>query len=438
MKTYLLAQQVNLTKSILLDSINGLSVKELSQKYNMDIDKVNALIKSIEKKSKDSEENIKISSGEKYIEKLVLNISNDCNLACKYCYANGGCYESEKGYMTKEIAKISLDRFLNFYDNVKGIQLFGGEPLLNMEVVKFICEYVDEKFEKGEISKKPAIGAVTNGVLIDDEFISLMKKHNVSLTVSLDGNSDVNNSMRMFKDGTGASEVVEKNIRLLKEELNEPASIQATYNINHINQSISVMDVVRYIIDNFGTMAHVVPAAGKDEDFLLDNYDEFLKSVDEIFASFEEENYYDYPLVKKIIDTLKMRIKGIDHMCPAGLGYYAVSIDGSVYPCFTFTDNEEMLMGNVMDENLFSSENFIKIKNQFANRNKNIVDPCNKCFARKVCSGCVGQYYKETGSIDVLSKSICDLQKRMIEKVILHIIKLQEKQKDREKLAQGR
>lgn len=419
------------TKDIINDLKDTQNKNYILEKYNLTSNDLDVLINNLEKKEsfKDAESNKPTRDNNiKYLDRLVINISNDCNLSCKYCYANEGCYDSEKSYMTINTARLTLETFFTFFDEINNIQIFGGEPLINIPVIKFICEWLEEKHKNNEIRKLPNIGFVSNGVLINEEIINLMKRYNMKATISLDGPPEVNDSMRVFKNGTGISKIVEDNILLMKKETNEPSTIEATYNISHVNQGVSIADVSKYILDKFNTYAHIAPVGGeKGDNYLLNDYEEFVKSVDDIFSTFKTSNPNNYSLVQRMIEGLMKKNLDNNYICAAGLGTLSVSVDGTIYPCFMFTDNSDFSMGKIDEKNLFTSDKFRQIRNNFISMNKNNIEPCNKCFIRKICSGCLGRDYYETGSIKKLSEANCDMQRRMMERVVINLVRLSSK-----------
>ena len=125
-------------KKIVEDILNGEKESEIKRKYNISSEYYKSIIDMLSEKIEIKENN------EEVLEKLTINISNVCNLKCKYCYANKGCYNSKEGIMTKETAKVALDVFYKKYSTIKTIMLFGGEPTLNLEIIEFICKYIHE------------------------------------------------------------------------------------------------------------------------------------------------------------------------------------------------------------------------------------------------------------------------------------------------------
>lgn len=361
--------------------------------------------------------------GEKQLAKFILNITNKCNLRCEYCYANGGNYLSEEGVMSEAVAKQALDRFFEEYDYIRLVQIFGGEPTMNLPLIRYICEYVKQKNEISE--KKTNVGIVTNGTLFTDEFIEIVKEYKLFVTVSYDGHPKVNDRMRKYKGGKGTSDIILKNMKKLKEETGCLGMLEITYNQHHVDEGIRIMDIIQFIHEQLGVVPlHIVPAAGSDAcDYVLKDRDEFARSIDEIFKvrkEGKEINDYIYLLVERIVQDF-MTKKYSKYICEAGTTAYAVSTKGKVYPCFIMTDETGHVMGDVFDENLFTSEHFLQVKEKYSRFNKEINEECKQCFARKCCHGCLGLNHIETGNSFTLSKMTCEMTRMMTERVIVNL-----------------
>jgi uncharacterized protein len=414
------------TKGVIDAYLNSEDENIIAKKFNISLYDYNSFIDKLKECSVDENKkliNMSNITGEKILGKLVLSVSNKCNLRCKYCYANGGIYNSNEGLISIDILKRALDVFYNKFDKIKVIQIFGGEPTLNIPAIEYICKYVKAKYNNGEISELPNIGVVSNGTIVTDEIIELIKKYHIKVTVSFDGQPIVNDEMRVFPDGTGTSDIIIKNIRRLKEETGEPNTIEATYNKYHLLNNISILDIINFINTNFANIAiHIAPAGGSSEcDFVLDNRNAFINSVDDIFRSIAEGNPVTYSLVQRIINAFNTK-KYSSYICEAGIGSLSVSTQGDIYPCFIFTDDEDLQIGNVFDENIFSSDKYIDCLKQFISFDKFKNKKCKNCFINTLCSGCLGMDYRETGKMFELSEVTCDMFKKMVEKVIVNLL----------------
>lgn len=348
--------------------------------------------------------------------KLVLNISNACNLRCRYCYANGGSYQSDEGLMSLEVCKDALDLFYNKFENITVIQLFGGEPLMNMPLIRYVCEYIKEN------KKKTQIGLVTNGTLINQEFIDLVKEYNISVTVSYDGVPVVNDIMRVTVNGSGTSDRILSNIKWLQQETGQPGTIEVTFNQKHVDHDITIGDVIRFMRENVGNVPLHITAAGGEKtcDFVLEDRQAFIQSIDDIFDNPDNVPLYTYAIAAKMITNLYKKEKS-DYLCSAGLNALSVSIDGDVYPCFMFTDDTSLCMGNIYEDDFMHQEKFTSIIQRLMEFKKENIPECKDCFMQKSCFGCLGLNLLETGSVFKTSKESCDMYRQMMEQVIYRV-----------------
>ena len=415
---------------------NSYSKEEIMTMFDVsenDINKVNSLLQSGSKIPEKSQEQVNKEEFEG-LEKLVLNISNSCNLRCKYCYANGGSYQSDENMMEVSVAKKALDVFFNKFEVIHMIQIFGGEPTMNMPLIHYICEYIAEKNENKEI--KTRIGIVTNGTMIGEDFIQLVNRYQMQVTVSFDGVPLVNDMMRVYENGLGTSEVILKNIRKLKENTDQPSTIEVTYNENHIKNDVHIADIIQYIRSEFGEIPlHIVPAGGEQTcDFVLKNRDEFIQSVDDVFENPKKMNTYTYSLVQRVVNAFYTK-RSSKYICAAGLAEYSISTLGEVYPCFMFTDDESLCIGSIFDEHLFESENFVKTVTRLENFNKTTIPECKECFIRRSCTGCLGINLLETKDVFTNSEVSCDMYRKMTERVIINLYKISKKECECDKSA---
>lgn len=408
------------SREIIEDIMVNKNEEEVIEKFNINIDTYNKF-KNLLYKEETVEEVTAKRENELY--KLVLNITNKCNLACKYCYANGGNYCSSEGIMKIETAKATLDTFLNKYRNIRIIQFFGGEPTFNLDVIEFVCNYFKDKFENKEIDYIPIYGTVTNGTNVSDRFTKLINDNQIQVTVSFDGPEKVNDKMRIFKTGKGSTSTILNNIKKLQSETNEPKGIEVTYNRAHVDENLSVKDVVKYIKDDVKVdNIHLVPVSGdENSNFTLKNTDAFKESVKDIFEEKANNNKdYGYSLITRVVQALNLK-KTNKYICEAGISNYSVSIAGDIYPCFMLTDIEKFKIGNVYDKNVLSSFNYKNITSNLEAFSKFKGSKCEDCFNNKICTGCIGSNYFKTGDIHETKEDDCSMYKSIIEKVILEL-----------------
>lgn len=290
-------------------------------------------------------------------------------------------------------------------------------------MLKYACErlYAISKERDYEIH----FGLVTNGTIVNQEIIDLIKKYNITLTVSYDGNKVVNDIMRVDKNGLGTSELIINNVKKLIDTTGQPTTIEVTYNKHHVENNISISDICTHIRENFGDIAiHLVPAAGiPGSGFVLNNREPFLKNVDDYF-NMKDVRKTTYSLIERLLVGLLDDEKPSNPViCDAGIGTISVSINGDIYPCFMFTDKEDMKIGNIFEiqENFdFRNTNVIKKISEFSIKAKN--KDCKDCFINSICNGCLGLNSYGSGDPFKLDKMSCDMFRNMTEKILYYLV----------------
>lgn len=174
------------------------------------------------------------------INTIRINVSNDCNLNCKYCYADGGNYKKEVGLMDISTATAVVRFIENYFPNVETIFFFGGEPLLNIEIIEFICEHLSEKYFK----------LITNGFFINDKIIEVIKKYDIKIGISIDGPENIHDEFRVTKSGAKTFRKICQNINRLQENGISLTNIQSTYT-EFAKRQMKKSDLVDYFIQNF-------------------------------------------------------------------------------------------------------------------------------------------------------------------------------------------
>lgn len=410
-------------KNAVADMQGNTPKTEILSKYNISNEAFEKLRKTI------NSDNVEDITGESpdTLYRLVLNVTNSCNLNCRYCYADGGSYSSSECLMDITTAKRALDVFYSKYKTIKVIQFFGGEPLLNEPTIRFVCEYINELYANGKIDTLPVFGTITNGTIYSEKLAETISKYNISLTFSIDGPKDIHNSMRVYNNGTGSFEKILENIEKYNAHSIRPTASEVTFNVNHLNNGYSVTDTVKYIKDELQIPnVHIVPVSGDDAaDYKLGNRDDFTASVEEIFNEMNmNKKDYSYSFVNRIIKSLKIK-KSNKYLCEAGISNYSVSCKGDVYPCFMFTDIPQYRMGNVFDETLvFDNAEFIKLKDTFSKFSKYEYEKCKNCFNNRICSGCLGTNYFNSNDVFCTPDEDCEMQKALTEKVLIELSKL--------------
>lgn len=403
----------DLTKNIICDINRSVNKEEVIEKYNIREEDYFDIVSVV---NDNNNSLIETQINKKDLYKLVLNITNDCNLNCVYCYANGGVYQSERSFMKNEVIEKTLGIFFNRFKNIGVIQLFGGEPTLNLNAIQYVGEYIENKMLHNEIDYKPIMCLTTNGMCSSDKFIELVNKYDIKLTVSVDGPKNVTNQTRLANTGLGVANILEDNIQKLKNRTGQPQSAEVTFTQFHVDQNIDVREVVNYISTRFGiTDVHVSPvSADEGAAYKLKDRNSFMKAIPEVINNKED----GYMLVNRIIGNLRSKIVS-RHICNAGTSVFSVSTDGEIYPCFMLIDIPEHKLGNV---NTIDSQFWNELDsptNQFHSFDKMKNEQCKNCFNNTMCNGCMGINYFGTGDIFKCPEEECEFLKGLTEQVLL-------------------
>lgn len=378
--------------------------------------------------SEDSEitccEDIKYSKA----DRLVLVISQACNLACKYCYAQQGGYGENQKLMTFDTLKKAIYRALELYpEGIRRIQFFGGEPLLNFELMKKGIEWIITHFENINL-EIPSFTIVTNGTLITPEIHSFFNKYKVNVTVSIDGNKEVNDINRIYKsNGLGTYAKIVENLEMMNEERNYILMLEMTVdeaNIKQFKESGKLLDI-ESLLQFKPDMFHIVPAIWPDNcencrrgdlDYIESLKDYFAELTQKSADSITLENSFNIMKASSMaLLILKKRKK--KHMCGAGLDEISISVDGDIYPCFAFIGEKELCMGNVYEA---LSDRYKNVYEQCNNNRYDNIQECKECWANGLCSNCIGNAYLANSRIDKPIKELCEVQKVMLEKTIVN------------------
>ncbi|PWT29043.1 thioether cross-link-forming SCIFF peptide maturase [Butyrivibrio fibrisolvens] len=352
------------------------------------------------------------------IKALCLNIAHDCNLRCKYCFADEGEYHGRKAMMTFEVGKAALDFLVKNSGNRHNLEVdfFGGEPLMNWEVVKQIVEY-GRSIEK-EAGKNFRFTITTNGTLLTQEILDYCNKEMGNIVLSIDGRKEVNDKMRPNAAGHGMYDViVPKYLKVAESRHQLRYFVRGTFTHNNLDFS----EDVKHLADLGFKQISMEPVVAKPEDWyaikeedlpkLKEEYDKLAK----IYLQYRKEgkgfNFFHFNIDLSGGPCVAKRLSG----CGSGCEYVGVTPWGDIYPCHQFVGNEDFIMGNV-----FEGIKRTDIQQQFKESNVYSRPECQKCFARYYCSGgCSANAYNFNGEINTVYKEGCELQRKRIECAIM-------------------
>ena len=352
------------------------------------------------------------------VKALCLHIAHDCNLACRYCFAEEGEYHGRRALMSYEVGKKALDFLIANSGNRHNLEVdfFGGEPLMNWQVVKDLVAYGREQEKIHD--KHFRFTVTTNGVLLNDEIQEFINKEMDNVVLSLDGRKEVNDKMRPFRNGKGSYDLIVPKFQKLADSRNqEKYYIRGTFTRNNLDFS---NDILRFADLGFKQMSiepvvgeETDPYAIREEDLpqICEEYDKLAKIMIEREKAGKGFNFFHFMIDLEGGPCVAKRLSG----CGSGTEYLAVTPWGDLYPCHQFVGKEEFLMGNV-DEGIIKPE----IAEEFRGCSVYSKEKCKKCFARFYCSGgCMANAYNFHGTIHDAYDIGCEMQRKRVECAIM-------------------
>lgn len=348
------------------------------------------------------------------IKALCLHIAHTCNLNCSYCFASQGKYHGERALMSFEVGKRALDFLIENSGTRRNLEVdfFGGEPLMNFDVVKKLVEYA-RSIEK-EKGKNFRFTLTTNGVLVDDDVIDFANKEMSNVVLSLDGRKEVHDRYRVDYQGRGSYDtIVPKFQKFVKARGGKNYYMRGTF--THANPDF--LEDIKTML-NLGftelSMEPVVAAQGdesalteEDKPVVMKQYEELAELMLKRDKEGKPFTFYHYMIDLAGGPCIYKRISG----CGSGTEYMAVTPWGDLYPCHQFVGDEKFKLGDIWH----GVENK-EIQNEFASCNVYARSECRDCWARLYCSGgCAANAYHATGSVKGVYKYGCDLFKKRME-----------------------
>ena len=401
-------------ESVILNLKDKWSKEEIEEAYDELLD----LVKDETLYSKDLYEEIAMAGddSESYIKALCLNVVHDCNLRCKYCFADEGEYKGCRKPMSAEVGKKAIDYVLENSGSIKNIEvdLFGGEPLMVFDTIKEIVDYAKEKDKL--YNKNIRFTMTTNATLLNDEIVDYIDKNMGNIILSIDGRKEVNDNVRIRVDGSGCYDRILPNIKKMVDRRDPSKQYYArgTFTRNNTDFYEDVMALANEGFKEISIEPVVLPDSHelsiRREDLpkIYEQYDMLYKEM--VRRAEKNDNpfkFYHFNIDLNGGPCVYKRIAG----CGAGHEYVAITPDGDIYPCHQFVGNEEFLMGNINDG--IKNKNLSKEFKQAHIYNK---PNCKKCWARFYCSGgCQANNFNFNGDIHVPYEIGCEMQKKRIE-----------------------
>lgn len=352
------------------------------------------------------------------VKALCLHIAHDCNLACRYCFAEEGEYKGHRELMSYEVGKQALDFLIANSGKRRNLEVdfFGGEPLMNFQVVKDLVKY--GRGLEAIHNKKFRFTLTTNGVLLNDDIMEFANQEMSNVVLSIDGRKEINDQMRPSRNGRGSYELIVPKFKKLAESRNQTDYyVRGTFTHNNLDFSEDVKHLADLGFKQISVEPVVAlpeePYAIKEEDLpkLFEEYDKLAKLMLEYKKEGKDFNFFHFMIDLTGGPCVAKRLSG----CGSGTEYLAVTPWGDLYPCHQFVGEEEYLMGNV-----FEGVKTPDMVQEFKHCNVYSKEKCRDCFAKFYCSGgCAANSFKFHGDINDAYDIGCELQKKRVECAIM-------------------
>lgn len=352
------------------------------------------------------------------IKALCIHIAHTCNLNCSYCFASQGKYHGDRAIMSFEVGKRALDFLVENSGTRRNLEVdfFGGEPLMNFDVVKEMVAYA-RSIEK-EHNKNFRFTLTTNGLLIDDDVIEFANKEMSNVVLSLDGRKEIHDRYRVDYAGNGSWErIVPKFQKLVEARDGKAYYMRGTF--THANPDF-LKDIQQMLDLGFTelSMEPVVSAPGdpealtkEDLEIVMDQYEKLAELMLKRDKEQKPFTFYHYMIDLTGGPCIYKRISG----CGSGTEYMAVTPWGDLYPCHQFVGEEKFKLGDI-----WQGVTNTAIQEDFASCNVYARPDCKDCWAKLYCSGgCAANAYHSTGSVRGVYKDGCTLFRKRMECAIM-------------------
>ncbi|MBQ8905921.1 MAG: thioether cross-link-forming SCIFF peptide maturase [Ruminococcus sp.] len=352
------------------------------------------------------------------VKAMCLHIAHDCNLRCAYCFASTGDFGEGRKLMLEETAKKAIDFLIaRSGDRVNlEVDFFGGEPLMNFDVVKETVKYA-RSLEK-QHNKNFRFTITTNGVLLDDAKMEFINAEMSNVVLSIDGRKEVNDRVRKRVDGSGCYDKIMPAFKKLVDARGDKEYyVRGTFTKYNLDFSEDVFSLYEQGFDQISVEPVVCDASApyalteRELSTIFAEYENLAERILENEKKGGKFNFFHFMLDLDQGPCAIKRLRG----CGCGNEYVAITPDGDIYPCHQFVGIPEYKMGN-LDEGSFNEE----MKSEFASAHVYSKPTCRECWARFYCSGgCNANNYQYAGDIHNAHKFSCELEKKRLECAIM-------------------
>lgn len=355
-----------------------------------------------------------LQSREPVVKALCLHIAHDCNLRCEYCFADEGEYHGKRALMSAETGKKAIDFLIEKSGRRRNLEIdfFGGEPLMNFDVVKEIVEYARNL--ESEKDKHFRFTITTNGVLLDEEKLSYINKQMSNIVLSIDGRREVNDRMRKLRGGQGSYDLIIDKFKQTASSRNQTDYyVRGTFTRNNLD---FCNDVLHMAEQGFKQISIEPVVAGDDTDYairesdlpvIFGEYEKLAKKMSDLIGTDDDFNFFHFMIDLSGGPCVYKRMTG----CGAGTEYLAVTPEGDLYPCHQFVGMEDFKLGSV-HTGIVGSDTI----KTFEGCSVYSKDDCKACWAKYYCGGgCAANAFNFSGDIQKPYKIGCEMQRKRTE-----------------------
>lgn len=348
------------------------------------------------------------------VKALCLHIAHDCNLRCSYCFAGTGEYLGERSMMSLDVGKKAIDFLIENSGNRRNLEVdfFGGEPLMNFEVVKEIVAYAKERQEQA--GKNFRFTITTNVLLLDEDKRAFINENMHNVVLSLDGRKEVNDSVRKRINGSGCYDrIIPLAKKMVEERKGQNYYLRGTFTRNNLDFGEDVLHMADLGFEQI-SVEPVVAARDSGLDIRYEDIDIACKEYERLAKEYMERrkngrwfNFFHFMIDLEGGPCVAKRLRG----CGSGTEYLAVTPEGDLYPCHQFVGQKDFLLGNI-----FIGLNNNSVREEFTAANVYTKPECSSCWAKFYCSGgCAANAWQFNRDIKVPYDIGCELEKKRVE-----------------------
>lgn len=348
------------------------------------------------------------------IKALCLHICHDCNLRCKYCFASEGTYKSAREHMPLEVGKSAVDFLIAHSGSRRNLEIdfFGGEPLMNIDVVKSIVEYA--RAREKECGKKFNFTITTNCLLLSDELIEFFNKEMHNVVLSIDGRREVHNNVRKSVNGKECYDTILANAKKFAESRGSKSYyVRGTFT----SQNLDFASDIEFLRDSGFEQISVEPVVLNEENelaireehlpIILSEYERLAEIYLDSRKNGKWFNFFHFMVDLENGPCITKRLSG----CGSGCEYLAVTPNGDLFPCHQFADDAAYKIGSVLDGNL-DYDKMSEFAQNIVNRKKD----CSNCPAKYYCSGgCCANNIHYAGDMNTPYALSCAMMRKRFE-----------------------